>query len=174
MFARNEFVTCGRIVKTHGTAGQAKIAFSEHFEPEYKKGDWLFLVISEKPVPFFIEGIEYQGDDMPSIQLRDINTPEEALKLVKQPVLVPIEELNDWQESPLRLLALENYQVWDTSGHYKGHILGVEEQGEQFLFTVKESGDKELLVPCHPSLISRIDHDGKHIIMAFPEGLEEL
>ncbi len=174
MFARENFVTCGRIIKTHGIFGQIKVTFSEHFEPEYKKGDWLFLEITEKPVPFFIEGIEYQGDDLPAIQLRDVQTPEEALQIVNRPVLLPIQNLSNWQETPLTLLTLENYHVWDNNHHYKGYIKAVEEQGDQFLFTVKDPNDEDFLLPCHPSLITEISHAKKQIIMTFPEGLEEL
>ena len=99
MLKASEFVPCGEVIKTHGSKGAIKTSFSAHFLPAYKKGDWLFIEFNKKPVPFFIEAIEYPGDDLPVFKLEDIDTPEAAQELLNRNILFPKREFPEEEET---------------------------------------------------------------------------
>lgn len=174
MFERSNFVTCGEVVKTHGKDGQIKVNFVEQFAKEYQKGDWLFVEISKKPVPFFIEGIDYTGDNLPVIKLEDITSPEAALGLVKKALLFPLESLGSWAEDPLNFLTLKGYELFDQTHHFKGVIKEIALQTDQFLFTIEQPNGATSLFPCHSSWVKDLDRESGYLIVDLPEGLETL
>jgi len=174
MLTRENFLNCGSIIKTHGAHGHLKVAFSEHFTPEYHKGDWLFLACHEKPVPFFIEAVEYPADEMPVIKLADIDSPEAALPFVKKAVLFPIEALDSPEEHTLAFLTLHDYALYDQHHAFRGTIEAIEPQADQFLLTIRSPNGQTLLMPCHPTMVIALDHKEKQMVMECPEGIDEL
>ena len=172
MFKADDFVPCGHIIKTHGYKGAVKAAFSEHFIPEFEKGDWLFINFNEKPVPFFIQEVTYPGDELPVFKLEDINTPEVAQKLLERKITIPKNGLSG--EEPIAILGLKGYDVYDQDKQYQGTIKEVSEQTGQFLLTLENADRRSYLIPCHPDLILELNDREKWVAMELPEGIDSL
>lgn len=175
MLKPDDFIGCGQVAKAHGIKGDLKIGFVSNFIPDYQQGDWLFLEFQKKPVPFFIEYIEYPGDGLPVVKLSDIGTREKAQELVNRQVLFPKNSIPEGRREALLVYQLDQFMLYNGENQYKGIIRDIIEETYQFLLEVEMPNRKEpFLVPFHPSLIASINREANYVIMSIPEGLEDL
>ena len=170
-----DFAPCGFVVKHHGKQGALKCVFYLFFQPDFEAGDWLFLSINRKPVPFFIEAIDYPGDLQPVIKLTGIKSPEQARKYRNHQLLYPRESLQEADTEKQPLIGLEGMTVFDQQSHSRGTIIDAEALDDQLILTIQPTdGSEAFQAPCHPELVMAIDWLENWIRMTLAPGIESI
>ena len=82
-----EFTQIGFTKKTHGVAGEIKIAIEEVYEDLFLEADRVFLEIKGAKMPFFIENIRGGGELI--VHFEDVKNKEEAWLLQSKGVFLP-------------------------------------------------------------------------------------
>ncbi|MCB9262630.1 MAG: hypothetical protein H6607_09675 [Flavobacteriales bacterium] len=161
IFSAHPLMLVGKINKTHSYEGLLRVEFIE--EIDFKEP--LFLLINQKPVPFFIESIS--GSNPYVVKFYDVNTFEEAQLIQGQQLFMTGTE--DQNEA----LFVEGYAVVDVE---KGKIGIIEEVIENPAHPILklEYQSKECLIPLVEEFIHSFDHKSKILTMNLPEGLLDL
>jgi small subunit ribosomal protein S16 len=88
----------GYIVRTHGVKGQVVAFFDVDYPEDYEELESVFLQISGKLVPFFIESLDLQPDGRILLKLEDVDSIVEAEKLKSVPLYLPLNTLPELGE----------------------------------------------------------------------------
>ena len=169
------FAPCGHVLKPHGARGAVKCTFSNFFTVNFTAGEWLFLAVHQKPVPFLISAITYPDDDLPVINFYEVTTPEAARYYKNAPVLYPVAKLDQQPDGEPDLIGLEGFRVYKADGQLQGYIKAVNEQADQLLLTIQSAADPEPFeAPCHPDLIAAFSREEQWLKLHLPDGLDEL
>ncbi len=149
----------GKIVSMHGYKGH--LVLSQGIENEYI-GEYLFVQIDKKGVPFFIE--EIKGDNI--VKLRYVNSEIDAKKLVG------FEYGFETKEEQFTPTSYAEFILLDTLTGNTLQIVDMEEypQGAMWICNYK---NEEVLVPAVEDWIKDINWDTKLIKLELPEGLVE-
>jgi 16S rRNA processing protein RimM len=159
----------GRIAGKHGFRGEMNIALDDESTAKIlKKGNFLFIEIDGKGVPFLIEGV---SGNTSVIKLADIDTEEDVKTLTGQPILLESNKIKhsavfSWDH-------LNGFTVKDTDLCFEGTIEQIELYPQGPIMLVKTNG-KTHLITIVEEWIVRIEEDKKEIFMKLPEGLTEL
>ena len=71
----------GYIVRTHGVKGQVVAFFDVDYPEDYEELESVFLQLSGKLVPFFIDALDIQPNGRIIIKFEDVDSIVEAEKL---------------------------------------------------------------------------------------------
>ncbi|RMG78594.1 MAG: 16S rRNA processing protein RimM [Bacteroidetes bacterium] len=174
-----DLVSIGFTKKSHGFRGEIKMNVKDEFVEDFLNAEVVFIEISGRTAPFFIENVRYSGHTLLS-KFEDIDSPEAALPLTSKPVflrrsdLIPeSEKLLEVSENALSFARLQGFTLIDSDFGKVGPIKEVVEYPQQEMALVR-FGEKELLIPLHKDLIVSIDESAKEIKMTLPEGLLDL
>ncbi len=164
-------IPIGRVLKTFGYRGEiiAEI-FSEDPWP-YKDLTSVFLEIQGTRIPFFIESLAIRPDQTLRLKLRQINTPEEAARILQCRVFGPPPPVQ--QDDEISYDALIGFRITDVRYGEIGILQRILEHGEQDVMVVDAAGT-EVLIPLVEEFIVEVDVDGRRIDLETPEGLIEL
>ena len=131
----------------------------------------MFVDISPTPVPFFIETLLHQNNDLITLKFEFINTPEKAARLCGLNVLIDRKKSATSKEfHPNDIIG---FSVIDAELGDIGTISGLLEMPQQILFQIDNKG-KEILVPANEQFIKKIDQKNKKVEISAPEGLINL
>lgn len=169
------FVPIGKTGKSHGVNGAIRIFVDERYLDDFLVTDLVFIEIEGKKLPFFIEDI-FEANDL-LVKFEEVDSPEVAHRYSGKAVFM--------READLQPLAAElpstdaqferyvGYLIFDKRIGLIGAIDAVIELPQQFLASVSYNG-KEVLLPIHPDLIGRVDHQLRQIWMDLPTGILEI
>lgn len=172
MLYTEEYVEIGRIRKSYGYVGHARIDIADAYYEDYLRASFIFLEVDGCKVPFAItERIENKHL---MVKLEFLDSPDDILPYHQAPILllkrdihVPSTPQSD-AKSPLIGMT-----IYDIHMGMIGEIIRVEEYPQQLMsFIVVE--DREVMIPLHDSLIDSIDESLGIVTMDLPEGLLEL
>ncbi len=165
----NRYFYIGKILKSHGYQGQLKIYLLEELG-ELKQGDWLMIAFQKKPVPFFMESIEYLADDLAIVKLKDVENKEAAQSFVQHDLYLPDSKISKELQQALIIYQLKGFELLDQSEQQVGKIQEIQESAGQYLLSVSYK-DEDVLIPYHNDLVHYIDQESKVIAMEIAEGL---
>ncbi|MEA3496075.1 MAG: ribosome maturation factor RimM [Bacteroidota bacterium] len=172
MLERENFINIGTIIKTHGFKGLIKVDFILEFDKTEDEDNFLFILINNKVVPFYIENLEKIGNDITLIKLEDIDTKEEVQQYVGMDVCIQKEKVNIDEKQLANSLGIINYSIIDQDNKKIGLINDVFDNAGQTLFQVLD-GEKEILIPFHEDLLIDLDADSQTISLQIADGLIE-
>lgn len=159
-------VRIGFIQKSHGYKGQIRCVIDEDIT--LNQGEWIFVQIEQKPVPFFIESIEGIAEH-PVMKLRHISSETEATRIIGAEIMYPGEKA----ELSFRPEHLIGYAVIDHNEKRIGEIIDyIEHPGQSLLLVLIEN--REVLVPVHEQFILDLSEDEKWIMLEIPDELLHL
>lgn len=162
----------GRIGKLHGYKGAVRIDLDGGIEvekPEKNMGP-VFLVIHQKPVPFYFTQWQDGGSSL-IVKFEDIDTEDAARELVGLEVLVPEKWIVD--DGGINASALIDFTVVDSELGKLGFIQNYMETPAQTLLFMMMNG-REVLIPFVDEFIKDIDFDNQTLHTTLPEGLIDL
>lgn len=166
-----EFVQIGNILKAHGVDGTMRVGVEPVFLEDAVDLDAIFLEsTSQEKIPYFIETVEAIAVDTVLIKLEDINGREQVTPWIKSPVWARAEDLSEEIEEHI---SLEDFIIIDNQLGEIGRIEEVVEIRYQELAKVIYE-NKEILIPLHDDLITKLDESSQKIFMNLPEGLIEV
>lgn len=168
-----DYFHLGKALKSHGTGGQLRLLVEDRFKSYLSPEAFVFFDLDGSKVPFRITDAEDAQHFV--VTLDDVKSKDASDLLSGKEIYIPLHLVKSrHQRSPRNLKEQwADYSIINQADQQSYAILRTEEYPQQ-LMAVIASGDREVLIPLHDQLILEIDHDQKHILMDFPEGLLSL
>ncbi len=165
-------VRIGKIVATHGLAGDVIITHLAGKKAWLKSGDVLFVALrKDSYIPFFVNGVKSTIPDELVVHFEDTDTLESAKKLITKEVFVAEDILaKSGADSPLLWIG---FQLIDAAAGEIGAIKDVYQTRNQWLAEVDYNG-AEVLVPLVEPVLQKADIKAKKVWVALPDGLLEV
>lgn len=162
--ARKDFISAGVVEKTHGTQGEMRVSINIR-KP---KTEWAFLEIQGKPVPFYVQSLQFTFDDEAIIKLRDVDSIEKASFLIGSQLLIPKgkQRKRDLHQED----EFVGYKLIDETLGLIGTVEALEEYPNQILIRSRYQ-DQEVLIPAVEAFIKEINEAEQTIYLQLPEGL---
>ena len=161
IFSAGPIVKLGYISKPHGFDGRLKLHFTSNYR--IKQEEPVFLMIQEKPVPFFIRSVDSREGSI--ISLESVETYEDAQNLIGTELYVTGSENTEVAD-----FELIDYEVHDGQIGLIGRIDEVIDNGAQKLALLEYQG-RECLIPIVPEIFVEISHNKRMIMANLPDGL---
>lgn len=165
----------GYVAKTHGLKGEVTIAFNGYSVEELSSSRHthpLFIEIDKRLVPYFIQSISASGNKA-IVKLDDVNSIDEASKLVKRSLYLPKDARPKAQRGEFYDDEIVHFNVTDEETGPLGVIVDVVQAGPNRLLVLNHGG-KEVLIPVNSPFIKRINKSKKLITVSLPEGFLDI
>ncbi len=108
------------------------------------------------------------------VKFAGIETPEEVQLLHNWTLEIPEEDARELEEDEYFLHDLPGLTIVDVEGRERGVVIDVYEGGGGILLNVKRPDGKEFELPFAADICTEIDLEAKRIVVALPEGLDDL
>lgn len=158
---------CGKIVNTHGVAGDVKMLYYTDGPAFFDNVKTLFLP-DNKPLTL-ISARVHKGSII--MKFKEIDTMEKAEQLKGKEIFVKREEAEPLPEGRYYIADILGINVFKDDGEELGKVTDVFKTGSNDVYTVKNSSGKEYLIPVIESVIMDIDIENKKIIIKPMKGL---
>ena len=175
-----ELIEVGSVRKTHGYAGEIKLAVQAGFEDDVASASFLFIGVSAATtLPYEVSRL--RGADW-IVALDGIGSRERAAELRGRPIFLKLSDVTD----PQAQRPTGEASVYEEYKRFVGYALIDVEQGEigaiktieaypqQSMATVAADEGGEHLVPLNRDLIRGIDFTKRIVFVQLPDGLLEL
>ena len=159
----------GYISKTRGLKGEVQLFF-EFDDYKALELDVLFLEISRKLVPFFVESVKLHSNSTAYLFLEEVDHIDKAQPLVRKKVYLPNSKKPERDPDDFRLTDLKGYMVHDQTLGELGEITEVHEYPQQYVAAVAYKNN-ELMFPLNDDLIVSIDRESNRLEVDLPDGL---
>lgn len=185
----NNLAKVGYVAKTHGLKGAVKIHLNPDFSQAYINLEHLFIDTESKPVPYFIEDVNFNQTDSAIFQFDDIKDIEQAKSLISKSVyIINLSRLSRYTcrgrlrrgeligEAGIKFKqdnALVDYVVIDVAHGELGTIQEILTPPMQEIAKIIYN-NKEILLPLNEQTIINIDRKKKILYTNIPEGLIEV
>ena len=163
----------GKIAKKFSFKGEVLI-YLDTDEPElYEEMESVFVEFNKNLVPFFIESSSLHKNDFLRVQFEDVDSEEEAEKLLGCAIYLPLSQLPKLEGNKFYYHEVIGFEIEDQRLAMIGVIQSVNDSTAQPLFEVL-NGSVELLIPMIDLFLVEIDRPNKKVKMNLPEGLVEM
>lgn len=163
----------GKLTKTHGLKGELAIWLDVDYPEDYEELDSVLLEIKGQLVPYFIEEIQIRANKS-IIKFEDIDTIEEAQKLVNCDIYLPEDNLPELEdEDQFYYHEIIDFDVIDEEKGKLGKVLAVYTSDRQDLISMQYEG-KEILIPIDDDIVKTVNREKKEIYTHLPDGLLEV
>ncbi|MBT8287392.1 MAG: 16S rRNA processing protein RimM [Flavobacteriaceae bacterium] len=163
----------GKIVKKYSFKGELLAKLDTDEPALYEKLDAVFVLLRRDFIPFFIESSQLHKSDLLRLKFEDVNTGEEADRLIGSELYLPLELLPALEGDKFYYHEVIGFTVIDASFGEIGTIRSINDTTAQALFVIERNGT-EILIPMNDEFISKVDRDNKTIAVTTPEGLIDL
>lgn len=163
----------GHITKTHGLNGEVVLFLDVDDPSEYDDLDSVLIEVRGELTPYFIESSSINRDRA-ILALEDVETLDEAKKLINCPVWLPLDNLEEITD-PDRFYYHEiiGYQIIDEQEGPLGTVTSVMAMATQDLIAMQYRG-QEMLIPINSAIVKTVDRAAKTLNVNLPEGLLEV
>jgi 16S rRNA processing protein RimM len=163
----------GKIAKKFSFKGEVLI-YLDTDEPElYENMESVFVEFNKNLVPFFIENSSLHKNDFLRVQFEDVDSEEEADKLIGCEIYLPLNMLPKLVGNKFYFHEVIGFEIEDQRLGVFGKIVSINDTSAQPLFEVV-NGSVEILVPMIDQFLVKIDRENKKVVMNLPEGLVEM
>ncbi len=167
-----DYYYLGKIIRLHGYDGTVSAYFDTDEPGEYEELKTVFIRINNLPVPFFVKKISLLTNKA-LIQFEDINTHEQAERLVQKEIYLSLTELPELTGKKFYYHEIKGFKVIDEQFGEIGNVRQVLEYPNQALMQVMHE-ETEVLIPVNNDIILKVDRKKKEIRIRAPEGLIEI
>ncbi len=168
-------IAVGVIRKAHGVRGEASI---EPWTDDLARFDELESVTLVAPDESKTREAEVESVRIHAgralIKFAGIDAPEVVQTLHNWTVEIPEEEARELEEDEYFLHDLVGLTLVDAEGRERGVVTETYEGGGGILLNVKRPDGKEFELPFAADLCTEIDLEAKRIVVALPDGIEDL
>jgi 16S rRNA processing protein RimM len=170
-----ERIAVGIIRKAHGVRGEASI---EPWTDSMERFEALATVTlvapgDAKTRELRVESVRPHGERA-LIKFAGIETPEEIQALHNWTIEIPADQARALDKDEYFLHDLVGVTLVDAEGRERGTVTEVLEGGGGLLLHVKRADGREFELPFAADLCTEIDVAAKRIVVALPEGIEDL
>ncbi|GAB2582874.1 ribosome maturation factor RimM [Spirosoma areae] len=161
----------GHITKTHGVSGELVLFLDVDNSAEYADLESVLLEVRGELIPYFIESIAIVKGSRAIIAFEDVDTIEQAERLINCGAFLPLAELEPiTDETRFYFHEIVGYQVIDAEAGELGIVRGVYAMNAQDLIAMDYQG-KEVLIPINSDIVRTIDRASQKLNVALPDGL---
>lgn len=150
-----EYLTIGKIVKTHGIKGELKVYPTTKDIGRYDRLEWVYLVYKERFTRYDVEGVRYHKN-MVILKLKDIDTRNEAEKLIGSLLKVDRDHAIELEEDEYFICDIIGIKVYHVDGTYMGKVTDVISTGSNDVYVVSNV-EEEVLIPAIKQYVKQID-----------------
>lgn len=170
---RDDCFQLGHITKTHGLSGEVVFFLDVDDPTDYEDLDSVLIEVRGELTPYFIESSSINRDRA-IVALEDVDTLEEAKKLINCPIWLPLDNLEKITD-PDRFYYHEiiDYRIIDKEAGPLGTVTSVMAMPTQDLIAMDYRG-QEMLIPINSAIVKTIDREAKTLNVELPEGLLEV
>lgn len=162
----------GKLTKTHGLKGELAIWLDVDYPEEYDELDSVLLEVKGELIPYFVEQIQIRANKS-IIKFEDINTIEEAQKIVNCEIYLPNNNLPELDENQFYYHEIINFDVIDEQKGKLGKVTAVYTSDAQDLIAMAYQ-NAEILIPVSDEIVKTIDREKHELHTNLPEGLLEI
>lgn len=164
----------GKIAKKFSFKGEVLI-YLDTDEPElYQNLESIFVGFGKDLVPFFIESSSLHKNDFLRVKLEDVNSEEEADRIIGSEVYLPLSMLPKLEGNQFYFHEIIGFTAKDIKLGIIGTITEIKDSGAQAIFIIINEEGKEILIPIIDEFIEQVDRINKTIVLKTPEGLVDL
>ncbi|GAB3556395.1 ribosome maturation factor RimM [Spirosoma fluminis] len=161
----------GHITKTHGVSGELVLFLDVDNASEYADLESVLLEVKGELIPYFIESIAVVKGSRAIIAFEDVDTIEQAERLINCGAYLPLDELEPiTDETRFYFHEIVGYQVVDAEAGELGVVRGVYAMNAQDLIAMDYQG-KEVLIPINSDIVRTVDRTNQKLNVALPDGL---
>ena len=171
-----KLIEIGSVRKTHGYAGEIKLALIKGYGPDVKAAKFLFIGrIPAKALPYELESL--RGADWIA-KIAELTSKEQAAGLRGQNIYLREDEVtyvieDEMEEETKASQQFVGFTIIDEHLGEVGMIEEVVVYPQQEIAKLTYKG-QEALIPLNQALISGVDFIKKIVFMDLPEGLLDL
>lgn len=170
-----KLVKIGATQKPHGLKGELKVYIEDQYEEDFEQCETVFLTISGKTMPYFIE--EIRGGNATIVKFEDIDNIDDASRIAKRDLFLRESDLipDEMRTAPLveSFDYLDGYTMIDKNEGTIGVIKEIIEMPEQEMAVV-EYKNRERYVPLNEHFVTEVKDKEKIVYVDLPEGLLDL
>ena len=164
----------GHITKTHGVSGELVLFLDVDQPDEYAELESVLLEVKGELIPYFIESIAVVKGSRAIVAFEDIDTIEQAERLINCGAFLPLDELEPiTDETRFYFHEIVGYQIVDAEVGELGIVRGVYAMNAQDLIAMDYQG-KEVLIPINSDIVRTVDRVNQKLNVALPDGLLEI
>ena len=162
----------GTIFKLHGYKGDVNIYNDNDIPLVYTDIDFFYIEDHNELIPYFTESIRPKKKQVLLVKLEDVNSEEQALKILKRKVYIPNKFLPEIENIYPDYL----FFGWVSTNSLKalsGIVNFVNDKTSQKLIVVR-NGKKEFFIPFHDNFVININLKKKILEVNIPQELIEI
>ena len=168
-------IAVGVIRKAHGVRGEASV---EPWTDSPDRFETLAQVILVSPDETTTREVAVEAMRIHAgrvlLKLSGIDTPEDVQLLHNWTVEIPEDQARELEEDEYFLHDLAGLTLIDAEGRERGVVVEAYEGGGGVLLNVRRSDGREFEVPFAADLCTEIDLAAKRMVVALPEGIDDL
>lgn len=168
----DECFRVGSILKPKGLKGELHL-YVDFDGLEDIKITSLFIEMSGKLIPYFVDSIRYLQQNAAYLFLEDVDTIEKASLLIRRDIYLSNKLKPKRKKSEFTLKDLEGFTAVDEDEGELGKISAIHEYPQQLIAAVKYK-NCEILFPLNEEIIKSIDVVKEIVTINLPEGLLEI
>ena len=163
----------GKIVKKYSFKGELLVKLDTDDPSIYTKMESVFIDKNKSLIPFFIELSSLHKSTLLRVKFEDIDSEEDADKLLKSELYLPLEFLPQLTGNKFYYHEIVGFEAEDLSFGLVGIVKGVNDTTNQAILEIDRNGS-EILIPLIDDFIKSVDREQKKIILEVPEGLIDI
>ena len=163
----------GKIVKKYSFKGELLVKLDTDDPSIYTKMESVFIDKNKSLIPFFIERSSLHKSTLLRVKFEDIDSEEDADKLLKSELYLPLEFLPQLTGNKFYYHEIVGFEAEDLSFGLVGIVKGVNDTTNQAILEIDRNGS-EILIPLIDDFIKSVDRAQKKIILEVPEGLIDI
>jgi len=168
-------IAVGIIRKPHGVRGEASV---EPWTDSIDRLEELEAVTLASPDERDVREVEIESlrphGERALVKFKGIDTPEDVSRLHNWTLEIPEEHAKSLDQDEYFLHDLIGLTLIDAEGRNRGVVIDTFEGGGGILLEVKRPDGKRFELPFAADLCTDIDLEAKRIVVALPEGIEDL
>ena len=163
----------GKSVKKYSGKGGLLVKLDTDDPSIYTKMESVFIEQNKSLIPFFIERSSLHKSTLLRVKFEDIDSEEDADKLLKSELYLPLEFLPQLTGNKFYYHEIVGFEAEDLSFGLVGIVKGVNDTTNQAILEIDSNGS-EILIPLIDDFIKSVDREQKKIILEVPEGLIDI
>ena len=163
----------GYIAKLHGFKGEVSLFLDVTDVTNYQDLKLIYLELNDQLIPFPIDQLKLMPKGLATIKLKGVDSELKAKELVKKRAFLPLTMLPQLGDTEFYDHEIIHFHVIDVNKGKIGVVEQVIDLPANPLLQIMD-GEREILVPLTPGLVSRVNREEKMLEIHTPEGLLEL
>jgi len=169
------FLIVGQVIRPHGIRGELRVRLLTNYPERFKQLEQVVLGSDPEAPPEASTVYAVERTRLHQVwgilKLVGIDTPEEAERLRKQYVLVPLQDAVPLEDGEYYHYQLIGLAMYTDTGENLGEVREILETGANDVYVVQSPRYGELLIPAIESVVQTIDLEARRITIIPLPGL---